>query len=212
MTRVAKSGARKLSDVTTLRLRARQHVESGAVTPSYAADRRTVLRLLDEALATELVCALRYRRHYYMAAGPLAESARKEFLEHADEEMAHAYRIAQRIVQLDGQPNFDPAGLAERSHAEYVACHTLEQMMRENLVAERVSIESYKEIIAYLGDDDPTTRRLLESVLAQEEEHAEELSSMIRKVKPAVAADSMARVARTGAPHVSGKIGRDDRI
>jgi bacterioferritin len=198
MTRVWKPGERQLSDVTTLRRRARQQVESGAVTPSYAADRGVVLRLLDEALATELVCMLRYRRHHYMAAGPIAEPARREFLEHADEEMEHADLIAQRIVQLDGQPNFEPAGLASRSTAEYVACHTLEQMVRENLVAERVTIESYKEMIAYVGADDPTTRRLLESVLAREEEHATALSTMMRQVQPALVGGSAFRAAAKG--------------
>jgi len=189
MKQEAKPEVRKLSDVTTLRLRARQHVEGGAVTLSYGADRTTVLRLLDEALATELVCTLRYRRHYYMAVGLEAEPARAEFLEHSNAELQHADRIAQRIAQLDGQPNFDPDGLAERSHAEYVACHSLQQMIRENLVAERVAIESYREMIAYLGDGDPTTRRLLESILATEEEHAEDLSSMLRKEKPGIASE-----------------------
>ena len=172
----------RLSDVQTLRQRARQHVENGAVTPSYAADRETVLRLLNEALATELVCTLRYRRHFYMADGVQAESVKQEFLDHAEEEQRHADQLAQRIVQLDGKPNFDPHGLAERSHAEYVECNTLDEMIRENLVAERVAIESYKEMIAYLGQDDPTTKRLLESILAKEEEHAEDLSSMLRVV------------------------------
>jgi bacterioferritin len=174
--------APRLSDVLSLRKRARLDVEKGAVTPSYAADRETVLRLLNEALATELVCTLRYRRHYYVAEGLQAESVRQEFLEHAEEEQGHADQLARRIVQLDGKPNFDPHGLAERSHAEYVACDTLDEMIRENLVAERVAIESYKEMIVYLGSDDPTTRRLLESILAKEEEHAEDLSSMLRIV------------------------------
>jgi bacterioferritin len=177
-----KNKAPGLSDVDTLRQRARQHVENGAVTPSYAADRETVLRLLNEALATELVCTLRYRRHFYMADGVQAESVKQEFLEHAEEEQRHADLLARRIVQLDGMPNFDPHGLAERSHAEYVECSTLDEMIRENLVAERVAIESYKEMINYLGHDDPTTKRLLESILAKEEEHAEDLSSMLRIV------------------------------
>lgn len=177
-----KNKAPHLSDVQTLRQRARQHVENGAVTPSYAADRETVLRLLNEALATELVCTLRYRRHYYMADGVQAESVKQEFLEHAEEEQRHADQLARRIVQLDGKPDFDPHGLAERSHAEYVECNTLDEMIRENLVAERVAIESYKEMIGYLGHDDPTTKRLLESILAKEEEHAEDLSSLLRVV------------------------------
>lgn len=169
----------KLSDVQTLRQRAREHVEKGAVTPSYSATRATVLRLLDEALATELVCTLRYQRHYYTASGPNAEAAKQEFLEHAQEEQRHAELLAKRIVQLGGKPNFDPNGLAERSHAEYVECNSLEQMIRENLVAERVAIESYREMIRYLGEEDPTSKRLLEEILAKEEEHAEDLASLL---------------------------------
>jgi len=168
-----------LSDVQTLRRRARDHVENGAVTSSSSATRETVLRLLNEALATELVCTLRYQRHYYTAQGVHAESVKNEFLEHAQEEQRHASELAKRIVQLDGKPNFDPRGLAERSHAEYVECDSLEQMIRENLVAERVAIESYKEMIRYLGHEDPTTKRLLESILAKEEEHAEDLASLL---------------------------------
>jgi bacterioferritin len=185
-----KSKTPGMSDIATLRQRAREHVEKGAITSSYAADRETVLRLLNEALATELVCTLRYRRHFYMAEGVQAEAVKREFLEHAQEEQEHADLLAQRIVQLDGMPNFDPHGLAERSHAEYVECSTLDEMIRENLVAERVAIESYKEMIAYLGHDDPTTKRLLESILAKEEEHAEDLSSMLRVVaaRPALKA------------------------
>jgi len=176
----------KLSDVQTLRQRAREHVEDGAVTPSYAAIRTTVLRLMNEALATELVCALRYQRHYYTADGLNAESVRKEFLAHAQEEQHHAEWLAKRIVQLGGKPNFDPNGLAERSHAEYVECHSLDQMIRENLVAERIAIESYKEMIRYLGAEDPTSRRLLEEILAKEEEHAEDLASLLPAAAPSV--------------------------
>lgn len=168
----------KLSDTKTLRKRARQHVASGAVTPSYAADRETVLRLLNEALATEIVCTLRYRRHFFMANGLQSDAVKKEFLEHAEEEQLHAHQLAERIVQLDGAPNFDPHGLAERSHAEYVEGKTLADMIHENLVAERVAIEAYKEMIVYIGQDDPTTKRLLESILAKEEEHAEDLASL----------------------------------
>jgi bacterioferritin len=174
----------ELSSIATLRARARKHMESGAVTEAYAADRETVLRLLNEALATEIVCTLRYRRHYFMANGVQAEAVKAEFLEHALEEQAHADLIAARIVQLDGEPNFDPRGLAERSHAEYVAGDSLEAMIREDLVAERVAIDSYKEMITYIGPRDPTTKRMLEEILAKEEEHAEDLSSMLGGVKP----------------------------
>jgi bacterioferritin len=168
-----------ISDTKTLRKRARQHVASGAVTSGYAANRDTVLRLLNEALATEIVCTLRYRRHYFMAKGLQSDAVKKEFLEHANEELEHADQLAERIVQLDGAPNFNPQGLAERSHAEYIEGATLTAMIHENLVAERVAIESYREMIAYIGQDDPTTKRLLESILAKEEEHAEDLASLV---------------------------------
>jgi bacterioferritin len=175
-------GNGRLTDVATIRQRARKDIEDGAVTGSYSADLATVVRLLNEALATELVCTLRYRRHYFMADGLAAESVKQEFMTHAQEELAHADRIAARIVQLDGEPNFDPHGLAERSHAEYVAGESLESMIREDLVAERIAIDSYKEMIRFVGTQDPTTRRLLEEILAQEEEHAEDLSSMLQGI------------------------------
>ncbi len=167
-----------LSDITTLRKRARQHISDGAVTPGYGADRETVLKLLNEALATEIVCTLRYRRHYFMAEGILAESIKQEFMTHAQEEQGHADQIAERIVQLGGEPNFDPSTLTARSHAEYVEGGSLEEMVTEDLVAERVAIESYREMIAYMETRDSTTRRMLEGILAKEEEHAEELASM----------------------------------
>src|SRR4051812_43871146 len=168
-----------LTDIQTLRKRARQHIEEGAVTSGYAADRKTVIKLLNEALATELVCVLRYKRHHFMATGIHAAPVAAEFLAHANEEMAHADRIAERIIQLRGEPNFSPDGLAARSHAEYVEGATLRDMIKENLIAERVAIESYREMIGYLGAQDTTTRRMLEEILASEEEHAEDLSSLI---------------------------------
>lgn len=168
-----------LSDIKTLRARARKHIEEGAVTGNYGADRDTVLKLLNEALATELVCVLRYRRHHFMAKGIHAEPIAAEFKIHADEEQAHADQIAARIVQLGGEPDFSPDGLATRSHSEYVEGRSLKDMIRENLVAERVAIESYLEMIQYLGDRDPTTRRMLEGILAVEEEHADELADML---------------------------------
>ncbi len=180
MTKSTTSGF--LSDIATLRQRARQHIADGAVTPSYNADRETVLKLLNEALATEIVCTLRYRRHYFMAEGILAESIKKEFLVHAQEEQGHADQIAERIVQLGGEPNFNPDGLSARSHAEYVEGESLEEMIKEDLVAERVAIESYTEMIAYMEKHDSTTRRMLEGILAVEEEHAEELASMMEDV------------------------------
>ena len=169
----------QLTDVQTLRERARQHVENGAVTEDYAADRETVLRLLNEALATELVCNLRYRRHYHMASGLKASVAADEFLEHAEQELEHADRLAERIVQLGGAPDFNPEGLTQRSHAQYVEGVNLREMIVENLVAERIAIDSYREIVQYLGEHDPTTRRIFEDILAQEEEHADDMASLL---------------------------------
>jgi bacterioferritin len=168
-----------LTDIKTLRERARQHIERGAVTEGYSADRETVIKVLNEALATEIVCVLRYKRHYFMANGIHAESVAAEFLQHANEEQVHADQIGQRIVQLGGAPNLNPDGLLSRSHAEYVEGETLLDMIKEDLVAERIAIDSYREIIQYLGNDDPTTRRLMEGILAMEEEHADDLVSLL---------------------------------
>ena len=168
-----------LTDIKTLRERARQHLEAGAVTEGYKADRATVLKLLNEALATEIVCVLRYKRHYFMASGINAQSVAAEFLQHANEEQMHADQIAARIVQLGGEPNFSPEGLLTRSHAEYVEGNSLIDMIKEDLVAERIAIDSYREMVAYLGSDDPTTRRMLEGILAMEEEHADDLVSLL---------------------------------
>lgn len=171
-----------LTDIKTLRKRARQHIEQGAVTEGYKADRKTVIKVLNEALATEIVCVLRYRRHYFMASGIHAEGVAAEFLQHAIEEQGHADQIAQRIVQLGGEPNFNPEGLLSRSHAEYVEGDTLIDMIKEDLVAERIAIDSYREIIQYLGNDDPTTRRMVEGILAMEEEHADDLVSLLNEM------------------------------
>ncbi|HEX5888743.1 MAG TPA: ferritin-like domain-containing protein [Pyrinomonadaceae bacterium] len=168
-----------LTDIKTLRERARQHIENGAVTQGYTGDRETAVKLLNEALATEIVCVLRYKRHYYMASGIHAESVAAEFLEHANEEQGHADSIAQRIVQLKGEPNFNPDGLLSRSHAEYVEGNTLTDMIKEDLVAERIAIDSYREMITYFGNDDPTSRRLMEEILAVEEEHADDLVNLL---------------------------------
>ena len=170
-----------LTDIKTLRKRARQHIEQGAITAGYRADRETVVRILNEALATEIVCILRYRRHHFMATGINAEPAAAEFLVHANEEQMHADQIAQRIVQLGGEPNFSPEGLLTRSHAEYVEGDSLTEMIREDLVAERVAIDSYREMIDYLGNNDSTTRRMLEGILAMEEEHADDLVSLLQE-------------------------------
>lgn len=168
-----------LSDIQTLRARARMHIEQGAITEGYKADRETVIKILNEALATELVCILRYKRHYFMASGINADSVAQEFLQHATEEQGHADEIATRIVQLKGEPNFNPEGLAMRSHAEYVEGDSLLDMIKEDLVAERIAIDSYGEMIRYIGDKDITTRRMLEGILAMEEEHADDLSSLL---------------------------------
>jgi bacterioferritin len=168
-----------LSDIQTLRRRAREHIAQGAVTPGYHADRGTVLKLLNEALATEIICILRYKRHYFMAKGIHAEGVAAEFLEHANDEQQHADQIAARITQLGGAPDFSPDGLTSRSHAEYVEGDTLEDMIREDLVAERIAIDSYREMASYVGDKDPTTRRMLEEILAKEEEHADDLANIV---------------------------------
>jgi len=168
-----------LTDVTTLRARARLHIDKGAVTVGYAADRTRVLQLLNDSLATELVCVLRYRRHYFMARGIHSQSIAQEFLEHSNEEQGHADRLAERIVQLGGEPDFAPDGLTRRSHAEYIEGDTLASMIGEDLVAERIAIDSYRDVIRYIGDADPTTRRMLEEILSVEEQHADELSDLL---------------------------------
>jgi len=168
-----------LTDVTTLREQARAHMERGSVTDAYGADRERVVEVLNQALATELVCILRYKRHYFTAQGINAQAAAAEFLQHATEEQGHADMIAARITQLRGEPDFDPDTLTGRSHAEYDASAELEAMLREDLVAERVAIASYSEIIAWLGVGDPTTRRMLEEILAVEEEHAEDMLTLL---------------------------------
>jgi len=171
-----------VTDIQTLRTRARQHIEQGAVTQGYRANRETVIRLLNEALATEIVCVLRYKRHYFMASGINAQSVSQEFLQHANEEQTHADQIAQRIVQLGGAPNFSPDGLITRSHSEYIEGTSLIDMIKEDLVAERIAIDSYRDMINYFGNEDPTTRRLMEGILAMEEEHADDLVSLLEEL------------------------------
>ncbi len=170
----------ELTDVNTLRQRARKHVEQGAVTEGYTADRQTILRLLNESLATEWVCTLRYKRHYYMASGIKASVAADEFLEHANQEQEHADKLAERIVQLGGEPDLNPDNLSKNSHAQYVAGKNLKEMVLEDLVAERIAIDSYREIIRFIGDSDPTTRRIFEDILAQEEEHADDMADLLK--------------------------------
>ncbi len=173
-----------LTDVKTLRAQARQGIEDGAMTAGYKGKVEMVIKLLNEALATEIVCVLRYKRHYFMASGINSLSVKGEFLQHATEEQVHADQLAERIVQLGGEPNFSPEGMLSRSHSEYVEGDSLVEMITEDLVAERIAIDSYREMITYVGTDDPTTCNLLEGILAQEEEHAEDLASLLKKLGP----------------------------
>jgi bacterioferritin len=169
-----------VTDLETIRRRARQQIEEGAVTQGYDGDSQTVVKLLNDALATEIVCVLRYRRHYFMAQGMNSESVKKEFIQHANEEQGHADQLAERIVQLGGEPNLSPDGMLSRSHSEYIEGDTLGEMIKEDLIAERIAIDSYRDMIEYLKEFDPTTRRLLEEILAKEEEHAEDLVSLLK--------------------------------
>jgi bacterioferritin len=171
-----------VSDIENIRRRAREDIDKGAITAGYSADRETVVRLLNEALATELVCVLRYKYHYYMASGINSQAIKAEFLEHANQEQAHADQLAERITQLSGKPNLSPVGLLDRSHADYVEGVDLVDMIKEDLVAERIAIDSYREMIHYLGTDDPTSRRVLEGILAQEEEHAEDMNTLLEQL------------------------------
>jgi bacterioferritin len=172
-----------LADIKAIRERARQHIGDGAVTAGYGKDLNAALEVLNAALATELICVLRYKRHSFMAAGIYAEPIAQEFANHANEEQAHADLLARRIVQLGGAPDFSPQGLASRAHADYVECDTLQEMIQENLVAERIAIDTYREMARWFGDADPTTKRLLEGILSQEEEHADELSDLLQKTQ-----------------------------
>ncbi len=173
-----------LTDVQELRRRAREHVEKGAVTAGYKVDLKTGLKVLNEALATELVCVLRYRRHHFMANGIHSKAVAAEFMEHAVEEQGHADEIAERIRQLGGEPNFNPEGMLTRSHSQYVEGNSLVDMIREDLIAERIAIESYSEMIRFFGDGDPTTRRMLEGILAVEEEHADDMATLLETLDP----------------------------
>jgi bacterioferritin len=170
-----------ITDLKAIKQRARKDMEKGAVTDNYQADRQRVVKVLNDVLATETVCYLRYQRHYYMASGINSEAVKQEFLEHAQQEHQHADWVATRIVQLNGEPNFNPEGLASRSHSEYSEGRDLIGMIREDLYAERIAIETYSEIVRWLGDKDPTTRRLLEDILKVEEEHAEDLKTLLEK-------------------------------
>ncbi|MEO7067090.1 MAG: DUF892 family protein [Rhodanobacter sp.] len=189
-----------VSDIENIRKRARKDIDKGAMTAGYSADRETVVKLLNQALATELVCVLRYKYHYYMASGIHSQAIKAEFLAHANEEQGHADLLAERITQLDGKPNLSPVGLLDRSHADYVEGEDLVDMIKEDLVAERIAIDSYREVINYVGSDDPTTRRVLEGILAMEEEHAEDMNTLLEQLgkqgEPAKPAQSKKATAR----------------
>jgi bacterioferritin len=170
------------ADIEEIRRRALEKMDQGAVTASYKADREQVISVLNEVLATETVCTLRYRNHYFMASGIHSSGVEAEFLEHAQQEQEHADRVAKRITELGGRPNLNPEGLATRSHAQYGEGQTLEEMIKEDLVAERIAIATYSEIVRWLGTDDPTTRRLIEEILAVEEEHADDMAKLLMRV------------------------------
>ncbi|HUO03749.1 MAG TPA: ferritin-like domain-containing protein [Candidatus Binataceae bacterium] len=171
-----------VSDVKKIRERARKHIEEGAITKGYKADRKQVINVLNDVLATEIVCVLRYKRHYFTAQGINSDAAKAEFMQHANEEQQHADWVAERITQLGGSPNYNPEGLATRSHAEYKEGNGMTEMIKEDLVAERIAIETYSEIVRWLGNDDPTTRVLIEQILKMEEEHANDLSDLLTKM------------------------------
>jgi len=176
---VAQTNQPFLSDIKEIRRRAREHIEQGAITPSYGGDVQKSIQLLNDALATEIVCVLRYTFHYVTAEGINSEAVKAEFAEHAREEQQHALQIAERINQLGGKPEMNPEGLKTRSHAEYVEGNDLVDMIKENLVAERIAIESYRELVQYFGEKDPVSRRLMEEILAKEEEHANDMHDLL---------------------------------
>ena len=188
-----------VSDIDNIRKSARRNIDDGAMTAGYSADRETVINLLNQALATELVCVLRYKYHYYMASGIHSQSIKAEFLQHANEEQGHADLLAERITQLEGKPNLSPVGLLERSHADYVEGEDIVDMIKEDLVAERIAIDSYREMIHYVGTDDPTTRRVLEGILAMEEEHAEDMNTLLEELGKKGEPAKPAAATRTGA-------------
>ena len=170
------------ADIEEIRRRALEKMNDGAVTAFYKADREKVIEVLNDVLATETVCTLRYRSHYFMAKGIHASGVEDEFLEHAKEEQEHADRVAKRITELGGTPNLNPEGLATRSHAQYGNGVQLEDMIREDLIAERIAIATYAEVVRWLGNDDPTTRRMMEELLAKEEEHADDMAKLLSRV------------------------------
>lgn len=174
-----------LSDVKDLRNRAREHIERGVVTKTYIGDVEQTIDILQTVLATELVCVLRYTQHSIVASGLASEGVKAEFAQHAKEEQAHALAVAERINQLGGQPDFDPKGLASRSASEYGVGSDLAAMIRENLIAERIAVDHYRELVRFFGDDDPATRVMIETILAVEEEHASDMLDLLSTHGPA---------------------------
>lgn len=170
-----------VSDIKAIREHARQEIEKGAVTSSYSMNRESVVNMLNLALSTELLCTLRYKQHYFVCEGMDVQAVANEFLEHSHQEQEHADRLAERITQLGGTPGMNPAAISDRAHSEYIESNSVSEMIKENLIAERIAIDSYREMIDYVGDDDPTTRRILEDILAVEEEHADDLAGLLKK-------------------------------
>lgn len=194
-----------LTDIKTIRERARKEINEGAVTPDYALDKDQACKILNEALATEIVCVLRYKFHYFMASGIHKEGVAAEFLQHSVEEQAHADKIAERIKQLGGKPEMNPAVVAKRAHAEYAEGESLVDMIKENLVAERIAIQTYREIVNYFGDQDPTSRVMMEGILAQEEEHADDMADLLFAVKPDDVEDTT-KIMRSDEDHAGKKV------
>jgi len=203
-----------VKNVQEIRNRARERISEGALTQDYTLDRDQAVAVLNEALATELVCVLRYKYHYFMATGIHSQSAKDEFLEHAKEEQEHADEIAERIKQLGGKPEMNPEGLTARSHSEYKEGASVTEMLKEDLIAERIAIESYREMIRFFGDRDPTTRRMLEGILAVEEEHADDIADLLfaqseGETRRLYSEDEVPTLSKAGQPVAPGGGGQD---
>src|SRR6478672_4023590 len=194
-----------LTDIKTIRERARREINEGAVTPDYALDKDQACKILNEALATEIVCVLRYKFHYFMASGIHKEGVAAEFLQHSKEEQVHADLIAERIKQLGGKPEMNPAVIAGRAHAEYAEGESLVDMIKENLVAERIAIQTYREMVQFFGEKDSTSRVMMEGILAQEEEHADDMADLLFAVKPDDIEDTT-KLMRSDEAHAGAKV------
>lgn len=187
-----------LVNLEEIRARARKQIEDGPITDNYDLDRDRVIAILNAALATEIVCVLRYRYHYYVSSGIHSAAVAQEFLQHSNEEQQHADMLAERITQLGGNPEMNPAVITHVSHSEYKEGESLADMIREDLVAERIAIETYREMVSFFGEKDPTSRRLIEEILAKEEEHADEFAKLLSKIDPAPSPESMLNVKQAG--------------